>query len=733
MANQRLNATISIGGTVAKSLTRGLTDTRGQLADVGGAIKKATRRQTALSREIGKMGRQGMNVEPLRREYAQLSDEIDRARRKQEALQRLAGADVAGKFGKMTNEVGRLARRTAMLGGAVGVGIFGVANSTAELGDNVAKTADKLGMGIEELQAYRYAAERSGVASKTFDMATQRMVRRVSEAANGTGEAKDAIKELGLSAEALASMTPDEQLNHFADALQNVENQGERVRLAMKLFDSEGVAMVNMLRGGSEQLNKFGEDARRTGYILSDAAARDAEKFKDTMLDTQLSLFGLKNIIGSALMPVVADMMGKFTGWLAENRNDVRDWSELFAEKLQAAVPIIRDLASGIGTVVANVGSAVATTAELVGGFDNLSVIIGTVFASKAIFSVVSFGLALGQAAGAIFSLVGGLPALVSGIGKAIGVFKALGLALLTTPIGWIIGGIALIAGGAYLIYKNWDSIGPWFSDLWDGIKQKASAAWDWIKDKLAWSPVVLIANNWDAITGWFDGLLGRVKESVSLGWQALKGEVAWSPINTLTNAWSGLTGAVGSIVDATKAKAGAAWDWMKAKLSWSPLEAVTNAWQGLTGFFSGLWDGITAQAEKALDWITGKLEWVGNAFSTVSGWISDDDDSDTRGILGGASAASLTQERDPDEAVQRGQQAAERALPRPDFNTNNSGGQQSSASEKVKEVVNNITNNLTLHVTRRNGEQDASYAQRIADMVLEELNERQQGALYDG
>ncbi|MDR5887571.1 hypothetical protein [Vreelandella janggokensis] len=733
MANQRLNATISIGGTVAKSLTRGLTDTRGQLADVGGAINKATRRQTVLSREIGKMGRQGMNVEPLRREYAQLSNEIDRARRKQEALQRLAGADVAGKFGRMTSEVGRLARRTAMLGGAVGVGIFGVANSTAELGDNVAKTADKLGMGIEELQAYRYAAERSGVASKTFDMATQRMVRRVSEAANGTGEAKDAIKELGLSAEALASMTPDEQLNHFADALQNVENQGERVRLAMKLFDSEGVAMVNMLRGGSEQLNKFGEDARRTGYILSDAAARDAETFKDTLLDTQLSLFGLKNIIGSALMPVVADMMGKFTGWLAENRNDVRDWSELFAEKLQAAVPIIRDLASGIGTVVANVGSAVATTAELVGGFDNLGVIIGTVFASKAIFSVVSFGLALGQAAGAVFSLVGGASALTAGITSVVGVFKTLGLALLATPIGWIVAGIAAIAGGAYLIYKHWESVGPWFSDMWEGVKQIAKTTWDSMKATLAWSPVGLIIRSWGAMATAIGSVVTAAKDMALAPWNTIKATMAWSPVSLIIRSWGPMAGAIGSVVSAVKDITGAAWDWMKAKLSWSPLEAVTNAWQGLTGFFSGLWDGITAKAEKALDWITGKLEWVGNAFSTVSGWIGDDDDSDTRGILGGASAASLTQERDPDEAVQRGQQAAERALPRPDFNTNNSGGQQSSASEKVKEVVNNITNNLTLHVTRRDGEQDASYAQRIADMVLEELNERQQGALYDG
>ncbi|MDC8443771.1 hypothetical protein JJO83_13870, partial [Halomonas aquamarina] len=487
MANKRLNATIAIGGTVARSLTRGLTNTKDQLGEVGGAISRATRRQRQLSDQIKTFGRQGRSVDGLRRQYAELSDEIDRLRRRQEGLQQLAAANVGGRFSAMTSEVGALARRTAMAGTAAAGAVFGIANSTSTLGDNVAKTADKLGMGIEELQAYRYAAERSGVASDTFDMAAQRMVRRVAEAAQGTGEAKDAIAELGLSAQALASMTPDEQLNHFADALQNVENRGDRVRLAMKLFDSEGVALVNMLKDGSAGLQQYAEDARRTGYILSDQAARDAEVFQDKLLDAKLSLFGLKNIIGSALMPVVSDMMSTFTGWLAGNRDQVRAWSDQFATRLQAVVPVIADLASGIGTVVSNVGHAVNATANLVGGFDNLGVIIGTLIAGKAIGSIVMFGTAIVQAGGALLSLSGALPLVAGGI-------KAIGAAMIANPIGLV---VAAIAGAGYLIYRNWEKIGPWLSNLWQGVKDKASAAWDWMKEKFSWSPVVMIANNW--------------------------------------------------------------------------------------------------------------------------------------------------------------------------------------------------------------------------------------------
>ncbi|PKG50324.1 hypothetical protein, partial [Halomonas sp. MES3-P3E] len=512
MANKKLSATIAIGGTVARSLTRGLTNTKGQLAEVGGEIGKTTRRQRQLSDQIKTFGRQGRNVDGLRRQYAELGTEIDRLRRKQEGLQRLASANVGGRFSTMTNEVGRLARRTALAGTAAAGAVFGVASSTASLGDNIGKTADKLGMGIEELQAYRYAAERSGVASNTFDTATQRMVRRVSEAARGTGPAKDAIEELGLSAQALASMTPDEQLNHFADALQNVENQGDRVRLSMKLFDTEGVAMINMLRDGSEGLRQYGDDARRTGYILSDQAVRDAESFQDTLLDTQLSLFGLKNIIGAELMPVVGDMMGKFTGWLADNRDQVGIWAKAFATGLQNAVPAILSMAEGLATVIGKIGSAASTTADLVGGFDNLGIIIGTVIAGKAIGSIVMFGTAIFQAGGALLSLSGAMPLIAGGV-------KAIGAALMANPIGLIIGAIA---GAGYLIYRNWEKIGPWFGKLWQGVQEKVAWAWDKVRSIVDWSPLGLITRNWGAITDWFGGLWGRVKRGASLGWKAL-------------------------------------------------------------------------------------------------------------------------------------------------------------------------------------------------------------------
>lgn len=51
-------------------------------------------------------------------------------------------------------------------------------------------------------------------------------------------------------------------------------------------------------------------------------------------------------------------------------------------------------------------------------------------------------------------------------------VIKALGITLLTTPLGWFIMAVTAIAGAAYLVIKNWTKVKAFFSDIWTSIKQ---------------------------------------------------------------------------------------------------------------------------------------------------------------------------------------------------------------------------------------------------------------------
>jgi hypothetical protein len=72
-------------------------------------------------------------------------------------------------------------------------GLTALVDRSISAANAIGKTADTIGVGVEALQELRFAAKASGVEQQTLDMALQRFTRRAAEAAEGTGEAKDAL------------------------------------------------------------------------------------------------------------------------------------------------------------------------------------------------------------------------------------------------------------------------------------------------------------------------------------------------------------------------------------------------------------------------------------------------------------------------------------------------------------------------------------------------------------
>ena len=185
--------------------------------------------------------------------------------------------------------------------GAAGIGLL--VKSSMQSIDTLGKTAQKLGVTSQALQKLRYASNLAGVETRTVDMAVQRFTRRLSEAANGTGEAKDALKELGLNAKELAKQPLDKQMLKLADAFDDVQSSGDKVRLAFKLFDSEGVAFVNTLEGGSAALQQMFQEAEGLGFILSKSAVKGVEQANDAFTKLKTMLGGVINQLVAGLAP----------------------------------------------------------------------------------------------------------------------------------------------------------------------------------------------------------------------------------------------------------------------------------------------------------------------------------------------------------------------------------------------------------------------------------------------
>lgn len=203
------------------------------------------------------------------------------------------------------------------LAGGVAAGVFvKFTKDAASAVDSLAKTADKLGVTTEALAGLRLAGREAGVAVNTMDMALQRMVRRVAEAAQGTGEAQAALKELGIDAVRLAQMTPDQQLRTIADRFATVGTQADRVRLAFKLFDSEGVALVNVLKNGSAGLDEAAKAAKNLGLAVDRESARGVERAIDAFGRFRLAVQGIFRQIAVTVAPLVELISDKLTKFL---------------------------------------------------------------------------------------------------------------------------------------------------------------------------------------------------------------------------------------------------------------------------------------------------------------------------------------------------------------------------------------------------------------------------------
>jgi len=186
--------------------------------------------------------------------------------------------------------------------------------------DRLVKTSEKLGISSEFLQKFRFAAEQVGIRTETADMALQRFSRRVAEARKGTGEAKDTLTQLGISLfdSSGAARDIEEVLFDVADAMSKTEDASEMVRQSFKFFDSEGVALVALMKNGSEAMKEFFDDAENLGAVLTEQSAKGVADFADEMTRLKTLVGGLANNFTASLAPALEMLTADFVEFIQE-------------------------------------------------------------------------------------------------------------------------------------------------------------------------------------------------------------------------------------------------------------------------------------------------------------------------------------------------------------------------------------------------------------------------------
>jgi hypothetical protein len=205
-----------------------------------------------------------------------------------------AFASVNKSMRTMKRSVGSL--QTAVVGVIGSAALGGLVKTLADVSDRLGKTSARLGISTEDLQKLGFAAEQSGIEVGTLEMALQRFTRRAADSAkDGTGPAQQAFDALGISITRADGTLKDNisLLKEVADGFKGTESQAEKVRLAFKLFDSEGVKLVNLLQQGSGALDAFGNQLESVNGVITDRSISASEQFNDRLNILKRSAQGL--------------------------------------------------------------------------------------------------------------------------------------------------------------------------------------------------------------------------------------------------------------------------------------------------------------------------------------------------------------------------------------------------------------------------------------------------------
>jgi len=254
-------------------------------------------------------------------------------------------------FDRVKLAAGAVGAALAGIGSALAIGKIGkevvaLVNDFSKAGDNIAKTADKIGVGIEALQELRFAAERTGVSQQALDQSLQNLTKRIGEAAAGVEKPKQAFQKLGISIrDAGGNIKPTEEIfNEFADRLKDIPNQSDRVAIAFKLFGNEGVSLVNTLKDGSAGLNQLRQEFKNLGGVISTDAARASEVYQDNLTDLNVAFSSIGKTIAQNFLPLFNQIVVVAKNFIVQNKGIVEDGIKPliqgFASLSQTALPL---------------------------------------------------------------------------------------------------------------------------------------------------------------------------------------------------------------------------------------------------------------------------------------------------------------------------------------------------------------------------------------------------------
>lgn len=213
---------------------------------------------------------------------------------------------------QVRSSLGDVQTMGAKLGGVLGTlgASFGAAAATAWVRsivdgvDALNDLSDATGASIENVSALEDIAGRTGTSFDTVQASLLKF-NQVLNSAEGGSKTAEALKAIGLSAEALKAIDPAEALRQTAVALAGFADDGNKARLTQELFGKSTKDVAAFLKDLAEQ-------GKLVGTVTTEQT-NEADKFNKQLFVLQKNAKDAARVLVSDFVPALNEVLATFS------------------------------------------------------------------------------------------------------------------------------------------------------------------------------------------------------------------------------------------------------------------------------------------------------------------------------------------------------------------------------------------------------------------------------------
>ena len=207
---------------------------------------------------------------------------------------------------------------TALGTAAVAAGA-GLAYLTKQSIDAVGDTNDfakSLGLTYNQLKAVQFAAAQAGVDAGALDAAFTKMSDTLGTAFGGNAAAIKAFEGIGLSIADLQRMSPAQQFEAIANAINKIQDPSVKMAAARDIFGKSGGKLISLFDDAGQSIKDAGATLETFGVNLSQLDVEKIDKAGDAIGKIALAFEGIGNQLALNVAPYITKISEDTTAWL---------------------------------------------------------------------------------------------------------------------------------------------------------------------------------------------------------------------------------------------------------------------------------------------------------------------------------------------------------------------------------------------------------------------------------